>query len=97
MKQSTPSKNTLDRETVLKCIDVNIELLKQQATNPQLKELMANMPKDQIEEMAFVTKMQEIQLRMQDEAFTRTNVEQEELEENLLSYQSDPVVGAKMR
>jgi hypothetical protein len=47
--------------------------------------------------MVFITKMQEIQLRMQDEAFVRTNVEQEELEENLLSFQSDPVVGAKMR
>ena len=82
---------------MLKCIDVNIELLKQQSNNPKLKELMTNMPTDQTQEMVFITKMQEIQLRMQDEAFVRTNVEQEELEENLLSFQSDPVVGAKMR
>lgn len=34
---------------------------------------------------------------MQDEIFFRTNVEQEELEENLFSFQADPAVGAKMR
>ena len=46
MKQNTPSKSTLDRTTVLKCIDVNIELLKQQSSNPKLKELMNNLPTD---------------------------------------------------
>lgn len=47
--------------------------------------------------MVFMAKMMEIQLKMQDEIFARTNVEQEELEENLMSFQADPVVGAKMR
>ena len=44
-----------------------------------------------------MTKMLEHELRMQDEAFALTNIEQEDLEENLMFYMKDPAVAAKMQ
>lgn len=39
----------------------------------------------------------EHELRMQDEAFEKTGVDQEELEENLGFFMTDPEVSNKMR
>lgn len=44
------------------------------------------MPSSQEEEMVFMARMMEIQLKMQDEIHARTNIEQEELEENLMNF-----------
>jgi len=44
-----------------------------------------------------MAKMLENELRIQDECFMQTQVEQEELEENLMFYMKDPVVAQKMQ
>lgn len=54
-------------------------------------------PTNQAEAQKLMKMMFENELRIHDECFIRTQVEQDELEENLMFYMSDPMVKAKMQ
>jgi alpha-D-ribose 1-methylphosphonate 5-triphosphate synthase subunit PhnH len=82
---------------VCQCIDANLAFLKNPETERKMSELMKNMPQDDMAAQIFMAKMLENELRIQDECFLQTQVEQEELEENLSFYMKDPVVGQKMQ
>lgn len=54
-------------------------------------------PTNQIEAAKLMKMMFENELRIHDECFMRTQVEQDELEENLMFYMNDPMVKTKMQ
>jgi len=73
-----------------------MEMFADEEAEKKMHELIAHVPKDQHQASLVMAKFMEHECKMQDKTFAKTGVEQEELEENLMHFMSDPDVAKKM-